>query len=499
MANPAKHSDPFDSLDDLDDEFIDYKAKMAVESDRASLDNPYAAEAPARDPFADDFDEPDPFDASAQRQAFTPPPQRETTARDLAQRDLGLHAAMAGHEDIGAISIPRIAIHFFPDNETSLAACDTAALDRRMSRAQCLVKRGGIMEAIETYRHEPTPSLIFVESKAHGRDLLDQLGQLAEVCDANTKVVVVGAHNDISLYRELMRQGVSEYMVSPVQPMQLIKTIAGLFNDPETPFVGRTIAFVGARGGAGSSSIAHNFAYNLSEQMQSNTVIVDYDLPFGTAGLDFNQDPLQGMADALNEPDRLDSVLLDRMLTKCTERLSLFSSPAALDQDYTADQETYDEVTRKIRSAAPFIVMDLPHVWTPWLKSNLIAADVVVIVATPDLASLRNAKNIIDLLKPYRPNDSAPKLVLNQMDMPGRPEIPVKDFTAALGVEPAALIPFDAKLFGQASNNGQMIAECGPTSKVAESLVQLTSHISGRNPEPKTKKSSSFLANLFKK
>jgi pilus assembly protein CpaE len=492
MANPAKHNDPFDSLDDLDDEFVDYRAKLDAEDDYA-VDS-YVAQTPARDPFAEDFDdEPVDLPRDLQQQAFAAP------AATLGLREpAGLHVSH-DDDDIGAISIPRIAIHFFPDSEASVAACDAAALDRRMSRAQSLVRRGGMQEAIDTYRHEPTPSLIFVESQSRGRDLLDQLGQLAEVCDANTKVVVIGAHNDISLYRELIRQGVSDYMVAPVQPMHLIKSIATLFNDPETPFVGRTIAFVGARGGAGSSSIAHNFAYNLSEQMQSNTVIVDYDLPFGTAGLDFNQDPLQGMADALGEPDRLDAVLLDRMLAKCTDRLSLFSAPAALDQDYTADQDAYEEVTRKVRSAAPYIVMDLPHLWSPWLKANLIAADEVVIVATPDLASLCNAKNIIDLLKHSRPNDAAPKLVLNQTEMPGRPEIPVKDFTAALGIEPCALIPFDAKLFGQASNNGQMLSEVAPAGKVADAMAQLTARITGRNAELKTKKSASFLGNLFKK
>jgi pilus assembly protein CpaE len=496
MANPAKHNDPFDSLDDLDDEFVDYRSEREAEDDFA-MDS-YAAQTPVRDPFAEDFDdEPVDLPADLQHQALATSGVRGSGG-PAAGAPLGLHVAR-DDDDIGAISIPRIAIHFFPDSEESVSACDAAALDRRMSRAQSLVRRGGIAEAIETYRHEPTPSLIFVESQSRGRDLLDQLGQLAEVCDANTKVVVIGAHNDISLYRELIRQGVSDYMVAPVQPMHLIKSIATLYNDPETPFVGRTIAFVGARGGAGSSSIAHNFAHNLSEQMQSNTVIVDYDLPFGTAGLDFNQDPLQGMAEALNEPDRLDSVLLDRMLAKCTDRLSLFSAPAALDQDYTADQDAYDEVTRKVRSAAPYIVMDLPHLWTPWLKANLIAADEVVIIATPDLASLRNAKNIIDLLKHSRPNDAAPKLVLNQTEMPGRPEIPVKDFTAALGIEPCALIPFDAKLFGQASNNGQMLSEVAPAGKVADAMAQLTARITGRNPEPKTRKSSSFLGNLFKK
>ncbi len=493
MPSQAKHNDPFDSLDDLDDEFVtDYRAPRSDDEYDLSPEDAYTPAAPERDPFAsDDFDEPLP--APVKPQAFSSP-------LGLREPSGPAHSLLAEDDDIGVVAIPRIAIHFFPDNEQSLQACDTCALDRRMSRAQCVVKRGGMFEAIDTYRHEPTPSLIFVESAARGRDLLDQLSQLAEVCDANTKVVVIGAHNDISLYRELMRQGVSEYMVGPVQPLQLIKVISSLFNDPETPFVGRAIAFVGARGGAGSSSIAHNFAFSLSEQMTANTVIVDYDLPFGTAGLDFNQDPPQGMADALGEPDRLDSVLLDRMLTRCTEKLSLFSAPAALDQDYTADAEAYAEVTRKVRSAAPFIVMDLPHIWTPWLKANLIAADDVIIVATPDLASLRNAKNIIDLLKNARPNDRAPRLVLNQTEMPGRPEIPVKDFTAALGIEPCALIPFDAKLFGQASNNGQMIGDFAPTSKVADALNQLTATVTGRAPEPKAKKpSSSFLGNLFKK
>ncbi len=489
MPNPAKLNDPFDDLDDLDDEFItDYKRPEPTGQETPDLDpaleTPYDDSPSGRDPFEDDFDQP----AHTQRQAFSgaaaPTPQTPGYA-------------LGGDDDIGAISIPRIAIHFFPDSEETLQSCDTASLDRRMTRAQCAVKRGGMFEAIDTYRNEPTPSLIFVESQARPADLLEQLGQLAEVCDANTKVVVIGAQNDISLYRELMRQGVSEYMVGPVTPLQLIKTVASIYNDPETPFVGRTIAFVGARGGAGSSSLAHNFAYNLAAQMQANTVIVDYDLPFGTAGLDFNQDPLQGVADALNEPDRLDSVLLDRMLTKCSDRLSLFSAPASLEQDYEAGADAYEEVTRKVRSAAPFIVMDLPHIWTPWLKRNLIAADDVVIVATPDLASLRNAKNIIDLLKLSRPNDAAPRVVLNQMDVPGRPEIPVKDFTAALGIEPCCLVPFDAKLFGQAANNGQMIAEVGATSKVAESLNQLTSAITGRMPEPKAKKS--FLASIFKK
>ena len=159
--------------------------------------------------------------------------------------------------------------------------------------------------------------------------VLDPAERLAEVCDPSTRVIIVGRFNDIALYRELMRRGVSEYLVGPLQPLQLISAIGGLFADPAQPFVGRSIAFVGARGGCGSSVVAHNTAYAMSERIGANTVIVDYDLPFGTAGLDFNQDPLNGVADALGQPDRLDSTLLDRMMVRCTDKLSLFAAPAA--------------------------------------------------------------------------------------------------------------------------------------------------------------------------
>ena len=112
---------------------------------------------------------------------------------------------------------------------------------------------GGIAAAVEAYRYEPTPPLIIVECLRDPQGLLNEIDTLAEVCDAGTKVIVIGPTNDILLFRELMRRGVSEYLVSPVQPLQLIGAIGGLFNDPAQPFVGRTVAFVGARGGAGAS------------------------------------------------------------------------------------------------------------------------------------------------------------------------------------------------------------------------------------------------------
>ncbi|MBF0666145.1 MAG: pilus assembly protein CpaE [Brevundimonas sp.] len=405
------------------------------------------------------------------------------------------------------VSVPRIAIHVFAERQDTLAAAERAGQDRRLSRATTQIRVGGVAAAVEAYQHEPTPPLIIVECLKDPQTLLWEVDQLAEVCDAGTKVVVIGATNDILLFRELMRRGVSEYLVAPLQPLQLIAAIGGLFNDPAQPFVGRSIAFVGARGGSGSSSVAHNTAYAMSERIGANTVIVDYDLPFGTAGLDFNQDPLNGVADALSQPDRLDPVLLDRMMVRCTDKLSLFAAPATLDADWDISPEAFEEVTTQIRSTAPFVVLDLPHLWSGWMRRTLIAADEVVVVATPDLASLRNAKNMIDLIRQGRPNDAPPRLVLNQVGVPGRPEIPAKDFGAALGVHPSLIIPFDPKVFGAAANNGQMILDAGAKSKAADAFQMLAQIVSRRElpalagPKGKGGKgdAKSMLAGLFKK
>jgi len=414
------------------------------------------------------------------------------------------------------VSVPRIAIHVFAERQDTLAAAERAGQDRRLSRATTQIRIGGFAAAIEAYQHEPTPPLIVVECMSAPDALLREVDQLAEVCDAGTKVVVVGPTNDILLFRELMRRGVSEYLVAPVQPLQLISAIGGLFADPAQPFIGRSIAFVGARGGAGASAVAHNTAYALSEKIGANTVIVDYDLPFGTAGLDFNQDPLNGVADALTRPDRLDATLLDRMMVRCTDKLSLFAAPATLDTDWDIGAEAFEEVTSRIRSTAPFVILDLPHLWSGWMRRTLIAADEVVVVATPDLASLRNAKNMIDLIKQGRPNDAPPRLVLNQVGVPGRPEIPAKEFGEALGVHPSLIIPFDAKVFGSAANNGQMIVDAGAKSKAAEAFQTLAQIVSQRElPQTASRgrpvaakaggkagakpASKSLLAGLFKK
>lgn len=394
--------------------------------------------------------------------------------------------------------IPRISIQAFCENAATAELVQIAAEDRRLAKAHVSVHMGGIEAAVAHYQQSPTPNLILIECSLPRDQIIAELDRLSESCDPGTKVIVMGHVNDVVLYRDLLKRGVSEYLVEPVPPLELMEAISNIYNNPETEPVGHVYAFVGSKGGVGSSTICHNVAWSLSDTIKASVVIADFDLAFGTTGLDFNQDPVQGIADALSSPDRLDEVLLDRLLTKCSEHLSIFAAPVVLDRDYDMSPEGCDQVIDVVRQNVPYLAVDLPHTWSTWTKSILLQADEVVITATPDLANLRNAKNIVDMLQQSSRNDSKPHLVMNMVNMPKRPEISVKEFEAALNLEATSVIEFDSEGFGQAANNGQMIEEVNAKAKATVAFREIAMAITHRREVGATKKKSSLAPILEK-
>ena len=390
------------------------------------------------------------------------------------------------HEQIAAI--PRISMQAFCESSELASVVSDAAGDRRMDKAHVKVHMGGAPAAIEAYRTAPTPNLIVLEVGPDRSKLHSDLDDLAQFCDAGTKVVIVGRTNDIALYRELMARGISEYLVMPLDVLDFIRAVSTLYTGQGADPLDRVIAFVGAKGGVGSSTIAHNVGWSIARDLEVETVIVDMDLAYGTAGLDFNQDPPQGISDAVFAPDRVDANMIDRLLSKCSDHLSLLAASATLDRVYDFEDTAFDAIFDILRASVPCIIVDMPHVWTSWSKRVLTAADDVVVVASPDLANLRNAKGLLDILRASRPNDHKPRLVMNNVGVLKRPEIELKDFTKAVETDAIGVIPFDAKLFGTATNNGQMIVEVDAASKTGEILGDIGRIVMGRAEVKKQKK-----------
>jgi pilus assembly protein CpaE len=384
--------------------------------------------------------------------------------------------------------VPRVSIQAFCETPETAAVVQAAIADRRMSKTHVKQNMGGAAAAVEAYRNAPTPNVIVLEATANREALVEQLDELSQFCDAGTKVIVLGRLNDIVLYRQLMARGVSEYLVAPFTAVEFVQAISNLFRAPGAKPLGRVISVIGAKGGVGASTIAHNLSWALASGLEMPTIIADFDLGFGTAGLDYNQDPPQGVAEAVFAPERVDTTLIDRLLSKCGDNLHLLAAPATLDRLYDFPDTSFDSVVDTLRTAAPWIVLDIPHAWTGWTRRMLVGSDEVVVVAGPDLANLRNAKNIIDNIRGSRPNDHPPRLVINGVGMPKRPEISVADFAKTVETEPLAVIPHDAKLFGAASNNGQMIAEIEAKGKIAEIIADLANEVAGRSEGRKAKR-----------
>jgi pilus assembly protein CpaE len=407
--------------------------------------------------------------------AYDSAPDRE----DIQQQDVAAMNALR--------PVPRISIQAFCETEGVSGPIERAGEDRRMAKAHLKVHMGGIETAIEFYRSAPTPNLILLESRREPKELLASLRQLSEVCDPSSKVVIIGHYNDVWLYRELIRSGISEYVVAPVSMADIVAVISAIFIDPEADPMGRSIAFIGAKGGVGSSTIAHNVAWSMSTLFSTEVVVADMDLAFGTANINFDQDPAQGIAEAVFSPERIDEVYLDRLLAQCAEHLSLLAAPSTLERVYDFDGDAFSQHIEIAQRSAPQLVLDIPHVWNGWTRTTLSQADEIVITATPELANLRNAKNLIDTLKKLRPNDAPPHLIVNQVGVPKRPEISAKEFAEPLELTPLAVIPFDPQLFGNAANNGRMLGEMDAKHAIVNSMVEMAHVLTGRS-EVKAKK-----------
>jgi pilus assembly protein CpaE len=336
---------------------------------------------------------------------------------------------------------------------------------------------GGLAGAQGRYAGETSPALVLVEAAADAdtdaTTLLAGIDALAEVCSAGTNLILLGGVNDVTLYRNLLRRGVADYLVMPATPMRLIEAVQDLYRDDSKRPAGQVIAFIGARGGCGSTTLACNVGHRLAHQTGADVAVLDLDLPFGGADLAFNLEAPHGIQTLLNDPERIDESFLQRIASKAGEHLHLLAAPAALDQDAAVSGVALEACLAALRQQAGYVLLDLPRVWSEWLRQTLTAADQVVVTATPDLVSVRNTRNLLDLLVTRRALDQPPTLVLNRIGAARRGEVTVRDFATAVRLAPALTISEESQVFGLAASLGKMIDETNRGSKAAQAIRQL--------------------------
>lgn len=393
--------------------------------------------------------------------------------------------------------ILRITIGAFLQNKDSVAALEALKEDRLFFRSTFEVQEGGVEAATAYLGDKRTPDLLVVETTAGKDQMFQQLEALANVCDPGSRVIVIGAENDIELFRTLIQEGISDYLISPVTVEQIRDSAAKIFADSGTEDDGRLIAFTGMTGGVGNSVLAHNVAHELYAAYDEQVIVVDLDIAYGTAALDYNMQPRQTIVDALTQAARLDpSVLSQYLMAFGDTKLSVLASPASLSTGLQITAEPLDAVLKVVKPMAGFVVLDLPHMWDSWVNDVLAAADEVVLVGRPDLTNLRNAKNVVEYLGPKRSSDAPTRLVLNQVGAAKRADLSEGDFKDALAMAPTLSIPYDPEAFGRALNNGEMMSKASAKSKATTGIIELAKIVSAREVDEEGEKKG---FGLFKK
>lgn len=373
----------------------------------------------------------------------------------------------------------RFSIDAFPLSTETEAAFEGLTGQREFARAKVAVHVGGLARAVKHYVDNPSPQVIIVEDGGGPEEIQKGLEALAEVVEPGRKVIVVGGINDVQAYRRLISQGVSEYLVAPVTSEDVANAIIACVKDPGAAARGRVVSFIGARGGVGSSTLAVNMAWTLAEITQETVIGIDLDLNFGTMALSLNLDPKQSVTDALTDSDRIDTVLVERIMVEHNPNLSILSTPGSLKELVPPSADAVERLIDICRTMAPFVVVDLPRRWNAWVSATLLQSDEVVIVASPDLANLRDAKQLVEWQKSRRGN-AATRLILSKADAAKRNQLSTKDFQDTLGITPSLAVNFDATLFAQLMNNGQMIGEGAKGHKLTEQLRQFARQLGAK-------------------
>ena len=401
------------------------------------------------------------------------------------------------HKDEANVLLPRIAVQAFCLTPILSEIIETAKQDRRLARVQLRIQMGGVNAAIEAFRSSPSPNLIVVEFRADEVESLPYaLDQLSEHCDPVTKVIVIGPINDVPLYREVIRRGVSDYLVLPLTAADFIAALSDLYRPKSGQSLGRCVAFIPTKGGCGSSTLAQNVSWMAGTALSVPVVLIDADLAFGTAALNVNQDPFHGLVDILTNQDKPDANMIDRSLCKVSDYLSLLASAPTLDRAVDIHDTSIDDLMDTMRSIAPLTIFDVPHQWTPWVRRLITLCDDVILVAEPDLASLRNTKQILENTMRLRSNDRPPAIFLNRLSLPKRPEIPAEEFLKPFQPTQTFSMAFDAQLFGTAANNGQMLVEAGASKIVQNTLLDVARYVTARS-SPVAERTKSPITNIL--
>ncbi len=350
------------------------------------------------------------------------------------------------------------------------------------------VRAGGLQAAMKAIDVTLPPTLVLVDL-ADASNPVEGMHELAQLCGPNTNFLAIGSVNDVSLYRQLVALGVADYLVKPVSSEVLCEAFTAamrMYAAPDVARPTRLFAFVGARGGVGTTTLAVSTAWLLAHEFKLRTALIDLDLHFGNLALTLDLEPGRGLREALENPERTDSLLLASAMVTEGDKLPILATEEPLEEQLLFDAGAVAPLLSALSQDYDCIVVDLPRTFDSMARQVISLADATVVVTDLSLSALRDSVRIIDLAKALE-SRVKPLLVANQVGADHRGEIGRAEFERGVGGAVDHAVPFDVKAVTAAAHNGKAIPDAAGNSKAAGELRKLAARLAGREEEkPKT-------------
>jgi pilus assembly protein CpaE len=382
-------------------------------------------------------------------------------------------------EDITSILLPTARVDFFALDEGTAAQAQKLSEDWRFARVTMQIERSGIEAAIARYTQVASPELIIIETNDIGDSFIETLGKLAAVCAEGTDAVIIGPKNDVHLYRSLVEMGIKDYLVRPVSETDMVKVIARTLVDKKGVSGSRLIAVVGAKGGVGTTSMAQLMAWDVAEILKQKTVLMDVSGSGGSIGISFGVEPSATLPEAIRLGGAGTDDDMKRICHPATERLHVLVSGGEPLMSDPPDADSVELLLNRLMQKYPVVVVDLSRAPVEVLKRILSLAVEIVIVTTPLLPALRNARSLMNEIKLLKSAAGGIDLLVNMQGASASEEVPMKDLKEALGVDPAVTVGYLPKIFLSSEATGKPIGQNTAAANLLENLVPLAVKGSG--------------------
>lgn len=326
------------------------------------------------------------------------------------------------------------------------------ALAEKKQWGAAAIQTGDATTAVEYLRANPTPLTLLVEV-SNAVEASAQLDRLAEVCAPDVNVLVTGTINEFSFVEWLSEIGIAGYLLQPITEAKLESKLtkmsapAAVAAQPvQSTQAARIIAFMGARGGVGCSTLSTCLAKYMADVAQKKVALVDLDPQDGSVALMLDLEPSRGLRDALEKPERIDGLFIDRVLIRAGERLSVLSAEESLAERMQYHPEASAYLLQQLEHSFDVIILDIPRPLNPFVKPALEKSRQIVLVTQRTLAGLRDGVRMYEWVRAQMPH-AQPVVVASQVGLAAKYEMSTSDFEKNAGFATQYDIPFAPDMF----------------------------------------------------